>query len=114
LADSAVLSDGSFTLAPPLLQTPARGAACCFTIALARIVGLILNISKEIGRHSHYAGKAEAGEPPRRELDWATFLKKGEPTGKWEVLKCNLASLAKAAKDGAARWEDKMKGEVVL
>ena len=34
--------------------------------------------------------------------------------GKWEVLKCNLASLAKAAKDGAARWEDKMKGEVVL
>jgi hypothetical protein len=47
---------------------------------------------------------AEAGEPPRRELEWATFLKKGEPTGKWEVLKCNLA---KAAKDGAARWEDK-------
>jgi hypothetical protein len=31
-------------------------------ITLARIVGLILNISKEIGRHSHYAGKAEAGE----------------------------------------------------
>ena len=26
LADSAVLSDGSFTLAPPLLQTFARGA----------------------------------------------------------------------------------------
>jgi hypothetical protein len=26
LADSAVLSDGSFTLAPPLLQTLARGA----------------------------------------------------------------------------------------
>jgi len=38
-------------------------------------------------------------------------MKKGEPTGKWEVLKCNLA---KAAKDGAARWGDKMKGEVVL
>ena len=76
-----------------------------------------MNLSKETGRHSHYAGKnpvkihrgswAEAGEPPRRELEWATFLKKGEPTGKWEVLKCNLASLAKAAKDGAARWEDK-------
>jgi hypothetical protein len=62
----------------------------------------------------HYAGKAEAGEPPRRELEWATFLKKGDPTGKQEVLKCNLASLAEAAKDGAARWEDKTKGEVIL
>jgi len=90
---------------------PLVTAACVLLHTLARIVGLILNISKEIGRHSHYAGKAEAGEPPRRELEWATFLKKGEPTGKWEVLKCNLA---KAAKDGAARWEDKMKGEVVL
>ena len=54
---------------------------------------------------------AEAGEPPRRELEWATFLKKGEPTGKWEVLKCNLAR-AKAARDGAARWEDTTNGEV--
>ena len=90
-------------------------------ITLARIVGLILNLSKETGRHSHYAGKnpvkihrgswAEAGEPPRRELEWATFLKKGEPTGKWEVLKCNLAR-AKAARDGAARWEDTTNGEV--
>jgi hypothetical protein len=73
-----------------------------------------LNISKEIGRHSHYAGKAEAGEPPRRELEWAAFLRRASRPASMEVLRCNLASLAKAAKDGAARWEDKTKGEVVL
>jgi hypothetical protein len=49
-----------------------------------------------------------------RELEWATFLKKGEPTGKWEVLKCNLPSLAKAAKDGPAAGRTRRKGEVVL
>jgi len=55
---------------------------------------------------------AEAGEPPRRELEWATFLKKGEPTGKWEVLKCNLA---KAAKDGggAVGGQDEGRGRLV-
>ncbi len=56
----------------------------------------------------------DAGEPPHRELDWATFLKKGEPTGKWEILKCNLTNLEKAAKHKGDHWEDQVKGEVTL
>ena len=55
-----------------------------------------------------------AGELPRAEFDWATFLKRGEPTGKWELLECNLTNLAKAATARGKRWEDEVKGEVVL
>ena len=57
----------------------------------------------------------DAGEPPAPELEWATFLKKGEPTGKWEILTCNLTNLAKAASAAGEEWEGKKaKGEVVL
>jgi hypothetical protein len=46
----------TFYYPPNYLCLLRQQRACCFTITLARIVGLILNISKEIGRHSHYAG----------------------------------------------------------
>lgn len=56
----------------------------------------------------------DVGEPPKAEFDWATFLKRGEPTGKWELLTCNLDNLAKAATAKGERWKDGTRGEVVL
>lgn len=57
----------------------------------------------------------DAGEPGSDMLDWATFLKKGEPTGKVELLSIDLDTLAKAAKARGEKWEDRSaKGDVAL
>lgn len=56
-----------------------------------------------------------AGERSDASLDWATFLKKGEKTGHYELLSVDLDRLAKAAEAHGEHWEHAdAKGEVAL
>ena len=57
----------------------------------------------------------EAGEPPQPDLEWATFLKKGEKTGRAELLEANIPHLEKAARSKHERWEGlTSRGEMAL
>ena len=62
-----------------------------------------------------YKAWVEAGEPPQPDLEWATFLKKGEKTGRAELLEANLPHLEKAARSKHERWEGlTSRGEMAL
>ena len=56
LADSAVLSDGSFTLAPPLLQTFARGATDKTGVPAIRAEMILRSLREDLSRDKTLGG----------------------------------------------------------